>query len=65
VHAAVVSLAPIESPGSAFGLLVALQSLGNLAASPIAGLWTAVLPRVAFAYLVAWMGPDAGWTAAG
>jgi hypothetical protein len=34
----------------------AVQSLGNLAASAIAGLlWTAVSPRVAFGYLVAWM----------
>jgi hypothetical protein len=33
-----------------------VQSFGNLAASAIAGLlWTAVSPRVAFAYLVAWM----------
>jgi hypothetical protein len=33
-----------------------VQSFGNLAASAIAGLlWTLVSPRVAFAYLVAWM----------
>jgi MFS family permease len=55
-HAAVAALAPLELPGSAFGLLAAVQSFGNLAASAIAGLlWTAVSPRVAFAYLVAWM----------
>src|SRR4029453_4687314 len=55
-HAAVAALAPGELRGSAFGLLAAVQSFGNLAASAIAGLlWTAVSPRVAFAYLVAWM----------
>ena len=55
-HAAVVNLAPIELRGSAFGLLAAVQSFGNLAASAIAGLlWTAASPRMAFAYLVAWM----------
>jgi hypothetical protein len=33
-----------------------VQSFGNLAASAIAGLlWTLASPRVAFAYLVAWM----------
>jgi hypothetical protein len=33
-----------------------VQSFGNLAASAIAGLlWTATLPRIAFAYLVASM----------
>jgi hypothetical protein len=33
-----------------------MQGCGNLAASAIAGLlWTAVSPRVAFGYLVAWM----------
>jgi MFS family permease len=55
-HAAVAALAPVELRGSAFGLLAAVQSFGNLAASAIAGLlWTAASPRVAFAYLVAWM----------
>jgi MFS family permease len=55
-HAAVAALAPVELRGSAFGLLAAVQSFGNLAASAIAGLlWTAVSPRVAFVYLVAWM----------
>jgi MFS family permease len=55
-HAAVAVLAPVELRGSAFGLLAAVQSFGNLAASAIAGLlWTAASPRVAFAYLVAWM----------
>jgi MFS family permease len=55
-HAAVAGLAPVELRGSAFGLLAAVQSFGNLAASAIAGLlWTAVSPRAAFGYLVAWM----------
>lgn len=55
-HAAVASLAPQEYRGSAFGLLAAIQSFGNLAASGIAGLlWTVLSPRVAFAYLAAWM----------
>jgi hypothetical protein len=55
-HAAVASLAPVELRGSAFGLLAAVQSFGNLSASAIAGLlWTAASPRVAFGYLVAWM----------
>jgi hypothetical protein len=32
------------------------QSFGKLAASAVAGLlWTAVSPRVAFGYLVAWI----------
>jgi MFS family permease len=52
----VATLAPVELRGSAFGLLAAVQSFGNLAASAIAGLlWTLASPRVAFAYLVAWM----------
>lgn len=55
-HAAVAALAPVERRGSAFGLLAAVQSFGNLAASAIAGmLWTALSLRVAFGYLVAWM----------
>ena len=55
-HAAVASLAPNEIRGSAFGLLAATQSFGNLAASAIAGLlWTLVSPRLAFLYLAAWM----------
>ena len=55
-HAAVAALAPIDLRGSAFGALAAIQSLGNLAASAIAGLlWTAISPRAAFLYLAAWM----------
>lgn len=55
-HAAVATLAPDSLRGSAFGLLAAVQSVGNLAASAIAGaLWTWVSPRAAFLYLAAWM----------
>jgi MFS family permease len=55
-HAAVAAKAPAEMRGSAFGLLAALQSFGNFAASVIAGLlWTAVGPSWAFGYLTAWM----------
>ena len=55
-HAAVASLAPDQLRGSAFGLLAATQSFGNLGASAIAGvLWTTVSPRAAFLYLSAWM----------
>jgi hypothetical protein len=56
-HAAVASLAPNAIRGSAFGLLAAIQSFGNLAASGVAGLlWTALSPEVAFSYLAVWMG---------
>lgn len=55
-HAAVAAEAPIDLRGSAFGLLAATQSFGNLAASAIAGLlWTFVSPAAAFAYAAAWM----------
>ncbi len=55
-HATVASLAPVELRGSAFGLLAAVQSVGNLAASALAGvLWTAVSARAAFLYLAVWM----------
>ena len=55
-HAAVAALAPNEIRGSAFGLLAAIQSFGNFAASAIAGvLWTLASPRIAFLYLAAWM----------
>jgi MFS family permease len=40
-HAAVAGLTPVELRGSAFGLLAAVQSFGNLAASAIAGLHSA------------------------
>ena len=55
-HASVAAFAPNHLRGSAFGLLAAAQSFGNLAASVIAGaLWTLASPRVAFLYLAVWM----------
>ncbi len=55
-HATVAEQAPAALRGSAFGALAAVQSLGNLAASAIAGLlWTGVSARAAFIYLAAWM----------
>ncbi|MBA3743739.1 MFS transporter [Sporichthya sp.] len=54
--AAVAAFAPADLRGSAFGLLATVQSLGNLAASGIAGLiWSTAGPEAAFQYLVAWM----------
>jgi predicted MFS family arabinose efflux permease len=53
--AAVARLAPEQLRGSAFGLLAALQAVGNLAASAIAGvLWSAISPAAAFLYVAAW-----------
>ena len=44
-HTAVATHAPEHLRGSAFGLLAATQSFGNLAASAVAGiLWTALSP---------------------
>jgi MFS family permease len=55
-HAAVAAFAPEEVRGSAFGLLAAVQSVGNVAASAIAGLlYTFASPAAAFGYLVMWM----------
>jgi len=55
-NAAVASLSPEQYRGSAFGLLAAIQSFGNLAASAVTGLlWTALSPQVAFAYFAVWM----------
>ncbi|TDU03950.1 putative MFS family arabinose efflux permease [Streptomyces sp. 846.5] len=55
-HSAVAALAPKDLRGSAFGMLATVQSLGNLAASTVAGiLWTAISPTAAFTYLAAWM----------
>lgn len=55
-HSAVAALAPKDLRGSAFGMLATVQSLGNLAASAVAGvLWTALSPTWAFAYLTIWM----------
>jgi MFS family permease len=55
-HSAVATLAPDEIRGSAFGLLAAIQSFGNLAASAIVGLlYTLVSPTFAFGYASAVM----------
>ena len=55
-HAAVATLAPESLRGSAFGLLAAVQSFGNLAASSIAGLlYTIASPGAAFAYAAVFM----------
>ncbi len=55
-HSAVAVLAPADMRGSAFGMLAAVQSFGNLAASALAGvLWTVFSAAAAFAYLTAWM----------
>jgi MFS family permease len=54
-HTAVASLAPTDLRGSAFGLLAAVQSFGNIVASTIAGLlWSVWSPVAAFVYLSAW-----------
>lgn len=56
-HHAVASLAAKELRGSAFGLLAAMQSAGNLAASGVTGiLWSTVGPGAAFAWAAGWMG---------
>ena len=55
-HPAIATYAPTDISGSAFGLLAATQSFGNLAASLGAGLlWTAFSPSSAFTYLAIWM----------
>ena len=55
-HAAVATFARDEIRGSAFGLLAAIQSFGNLAASAIVGLlYTLVSPSFAFGYASAIM----------
>jgi MFS family permease len=55
-HTAVAVAAPASIRGSAFGLLAAVQSFGNLAASAIAGLiWTVASPEAAFVYIAVWM----------
>jgi MFS family permease len=54
--AAVATHASEAIRGSAFGFLAAIQSLGNLVASGVAGiLWTTVSPGAAFAWAAAWM----------
>lgn len=55
-HTAVAQTAPVDIRGSAFGFLAAVQSIGNLAASSIAGiLWTTLSPTWAFGFLAAAM----------
>lgn len=55
-HTAVATYAADEIRGSAFGLLAAIQSFGNLAASAIVGLlYTLVSPSFAFGYASAIM----------
>lgn len=55
-HSAVATYAPAHIRGSAFGVLAAVQSFGNLAASGIAGLlWTVASPTTAFVYMAVWM----------
>jgi MFS family permease len=55
-HAAVAALAPVELRGSAFGLLAAVQSFGNLVASAVAGvLWTVVSPAAGLLFAGAMM----------
>ncbi|MBE3568302.1 MAG: MFS transporter [Thermogemmatispora sp.] len=51
-HTVIATLAPPERRGSAFGLLAAVQSFGNILASSCTGLlWSIFSPFVAFAYL--------------
>jgi MFS family permease len=55
-HAAVATLAPEGLRGSAFGVLAAVQSLGNVVASAVAGLlYTVASPAAAFSYAGALM----------
>jgi MFS family permease len=55
-HSSVATSAPQHLRGSSFGVLAAVQSIGNLAASGMAGLiWTVASPRAAFLYVAAWM----------
>jgi MFS family permease len=50
-NSSVASLAPTELRGSAFGLLAAIQSIGDLIASGVTGLlWTLVSPVAAFGF---------------
>jgi MFS family permease len=55
-HSAIAASAMAPIRGSAFGVLAAVQSFGNLAASGAAGIiWTLVSPAAAFAYITGWM----------
>ncbi|HXF73579.1 MAG TPA: MFS transporter [Actinomycetota bacterium] len=65
-HAAVARLTPDELRGSAFGVLGAVQSVGNLVASGTTGLlWSALSPGVAFLWPVAWMAASLALLGAG
>jgi len=56
-NGAVADAAPDDLRGSAFGLLAAIQSFGNLVASGIAGLlWTIISPLAAFLFAALGMG---------
>ena len=56
-HGAVAGLAPPDLRGSAFGVLAAVQSFGNVVASALVGLlYTVASPSIAFAYAAALMG---------
>jgi MFS family permease len=59
-HAAVADSAPLDLRGSAFGVLAAVQSFGNLAASAGVGLiWSLVSPVTAFAAIAVLMAASA------
>ncbi len=54
--ALVARLVPDRLRGSGFGLLGAVQSLGDFASSAVVGLlWAAVSPTIGFAYAAGWM----------
>lgn len=60
-HAAVATLAPERVRGSAFGVLAAVQSLGNLVASAAVGLlYTLASPAAAFTFAAALMAISLG-----
>jgi MFS family permease len=67
-HAAVAAFATDELRGSAFGLLATGHTVGNVAASVVAGLlYTVASPAIAFVYLTVWMLialATLGWVAA-
>jgi MFS family permease len=65
-HHTIAARAPEAVRGSAFGLLAAMQSLGNFAASAIAGLlWSVWAPAAAFGWAAAWMAISLGLLVAG
>jgi dipeptide/tripeptide permease len=62
----VARLLPDHLRGSGFGVLGAVQSAGDFAASVVVGLlWTLVSPAVGFGYAAAWMvaALGVGWAA--